>query len=225
MSLQHDLALGPPRWTLSSVVAAATLTLGVFLALPYLERLSHVSHERIEPVRVDTAKVVAPPPLPPPPEEVRRVDRKRRAPKPRLATVRKMKLPVSLAMNLDLTLGDGRGDFDLAFPLAGDVAEDLAQTTFSLADLDDPPRPVMRLRPLYPPHARMRRIEGYVEIEFTVFADGEVGDVLVVDSEPGDTFVGAAVRAVKRWRFQPGTLDGEAVAVRVRQKVRFTLEE
>jgi len=224
MSMSRDMALRPPRWTLGSVMTASLLTLVVFLALPYLERLSHVSHERVRPTRVDTTKVVAPPPLPLP-AELERIERRTSKPKPRLRPAKRMKLPVSLSMNLDLALGGDVGDFDLAFPVVDDPAEAIETTTFSLADLDEPPRPLVRLRPLYPPHARMRRLQGYVEIEFTVFADGKAGDVKVLASEPGDTFVSAAVRAAKRWRFQPGTREGKAVAVRVRQKVRFRLEE
>ena len=35
----------------------------------------------------------------------------------------------------------------------------------------------------------------------------------------------AAVRAVKRWRFRPGTRNGAPVPVRVRQKITFRLED
>lgn len=223
--LYEDVVLNPPRWTISSVLAAALLTFTVFLALPYLERLSQVSRERIKPLRVDTTRAMAPPPMPPPVEEVRPVEEPRTTPKPRLRPVPRMRLPVSLAMNLDLALGAGPGDYSVEFPVMESLASDMETTTFSLADLDEPPRPVVQLRPLYPPHARMRRIQGFVEIEFTVMPDGRAADVAAVASEPGDTFVDAAVRAVKRWRFQPGTLDGNPVAVRVRQKVRFRLED
>ena len=135
-------------------------------------------------------------------------------------------LPLNLAMNLDLALGDVGGDFDLDFGIAAPAlsaaTEDLV---FELSDLDEPPRPLVRLRPIYPAQARMRQIEGAVVLEFVVRRDGKASDIKVVTAFPGDTFNDAAIRAVKRWRFTPGSRSGEPVPARVRQKISFKLEE
>ena len=51
------------------------------------------------------------------------------------------------------------------------------------------------------------------------------GDLFhVVESDPPDTFDDAAIEAARGWRFEPGRDEGNPVAVRVRQTLRFSLE-
>ncbi len=64
--------------------------------------------------------------------------------------------------------------------------------------------PVKRVEPTYPADAARNRTEGFVEVEFTVGADGKVVSVSVVNARPSRTFESAAVSAVKQWTFQPG---------------------
>ena len=78
---------------------------------------------------------------------------------------------------------------------------------------------------MYPPHARQRGIEGFAELVFIVKADGSVADIRVARSEPGEVFVNAARAAARRWRFIPGRKDGSNVSARVRQLIRFRLED
>jgi len=128
-------------------------------------------------------------------------------------------------MSLNLAMGNVGGDFDLGFAVASPALEKpLQDMVFQLAELDQPPTPLVRLPPVYPPQARMRRTEGVVMLEFVVDAAGRTRDIEVVLSQPGDVFTRAAVRAATRWRFQPGKKDGQPVPVRVKQKVTFRLE-
>jgi TonB family protein len=72
------------------------------------------------------------------------------------------------------------------------------------------------------PDVMKTRVQGLVELEFVVLADGAVGDVKVVKSlHPG--LDQEAVKAVKQWRFKPGTKDGQPVAVLVAAEMTFTL--
>ena len=67
-------------------------------------------------------------------------------------------------------------------------------------------------------------IKGGVSLDVVVLADGSVGKVTVTKSL--DTVYGLdaeAVKAVKRWRFDPGTKDGKAVPVLVEIEMTFTL--
>lgn len=84
--------------------------------------------------------------------------------------------------------------------------------------------PISKLPPQYPPNARLRNIEGFVDIEFTVDADGFVQDPIVRRSRPPGVFDRAALSGVSRWRYRPVTADGTAVAVRVLVTVEFYLE-
>ncbi|HUH89971.1 MAG TPA: energy transducer TonB [Lysobacter sp.] len=65
-------------------------------------------------------------------------------------------------------------------------------------------KPVKRVEPTYPADAARNRTEGFVEVEFTVGADGKVESVSVVNARPSRTFESAAVSAVKQWTFEPG---------------------
>ncbi len=64
--------------------------------------------------------------------------------------------------------------------------------------------PIKRVEPTYPSDAARTGTEGFVEVEFTVGADGKVVSVSVVNARPSRTFESAAVAAVKQWTFEPG---------------------
>jgi protein TonB len=85
--------------------------------------------------------------------------------------------------------------------------------------------PQVRIQPDYPVQARQRRIEGWVDIEFTVGVDGSVRDPVVLASEPRTIFDRAALQAIKGWKYSPRIEDGRPVERRgLRVRIRFTLE-
>ncbi len=64
-----------------------------------------------------------------------------------------------------------------------------------------------------------------MRLEAVVLTTGEVGDVEVTQSL--DTVYGLddeAVKAIRQWRFEAGTKDGKAVAVRVEVEMTFKLK-
>ncbi|MBB5207701.1 TonB family protein [Chiayiivirga flava] len=65
------------------------------------------------------------------------------------------------------------------------------------------PQVLSRAQARYPVIAMRRRIEGQVELEFTVLKDGSVDDVRVLASDPAGVFDREAVAAMQRWRFAP----------------------
>jgi TonB family protein len=79
--------------------------------------------------------------------------------------------------------------------------------------------------PEYPARALSRGTEGWVDIEFTVAADGTTRDAVVRAAEPAEVFDRAALQAVGRWRYEPRTIDGVVVDQRVEARVRFQLKE
>ena len=64
-------------------------------------------------------------------------------------------------------------------------------------------------QPDYPPIARQLKIEGRVDLEVSISPSGGVDDVKILTGNPALT--GAAVNAVKRWRFDPFTSEGKPV--------------
>ncbi|HXV39538.1 MAG TPA: energy transducer TonB [Steroidobacteraceae bacterium] len=79
--------------------------------------------------------------------------------------------------------------------------------------------------PTYPQRALEKGTEGWVDIEFTVAADGTVRDAVVKASEPAGTFDRAALSAVERWRYEPYLVNGAATEPRVSARVRFQIKE
>jgi protein TonB len=77
--------------------------------------------------------------------------------------------------------------------------------------------------PDYPPEAYRARQQGWVEVEFTVTADGTVTDAKVVNAEPARVFNAAALRAVARWTFKPRLENGKPVEEKVRRRIEFKL--
>lgn len=137
--------------------------------------------------------------------------------------------PLDLAQ-LELALnpgaGDGvGGDFLTRAPavLSGQVAaaaESAADQIFALADLDQAPRPVFQPAPEYPPALRRQKLDGTVYVLFMVDRAGRVESPLVQKST-NPAFEQAAVQAVRRWRFEPGKRNGEAVVFRMRVPITF----
>ncbi|RAO74481.1 hypothetical protein CA260_20625 [Dyella jiangningensis] len=80
-----------------------------------------------------------------------------------------------------------------------------------------------RVEPVYPAEARRTRRQGWVDVVFTVQPDGSVTGASVADADPRYVFDRAALTAVGRWQFTPGTQDGKAVASQVRQRIEFRL--
>jgi TonB family protein len=79
------------------------------------------------------------------------------------------------------------------------------------------------VQPGYPVRAVNGKIEGWVDVEFTVAETGKVKDVSVrAASNPG-VFDDAAVKAVAQWRYKPVLRDAKPVPVRSQIRVRFTL--
>ncbi len=81
-----------------------------------------------------------------------------------------------------------------------------------------------RALPRYPEAARRAGVQGQVILQAVINADGSVGSVQVLrETPPRIGFGAAAMEAVSKWRYRPGTLRGRAVAVQVTITVQFTL--
>jgi protein TonB len=86
------------------------------------------------------------------------------------------------------------------------------------------PRVVTSVPPAYTAEAMRARIEGQVVMSAVVKDDGTVDEIKIVKSL--DSMYGLdeeAMKALKQWKFEPGTLKGKPVAVRVRVEMDFNL--
>ncbi len=202
-----------------AVVGAVALTLAFFLLLPVMQRIQEAMDDEDMIVRdVSTAEIEPPPEIeeeeePPPEEEPKE--------QPKLDT---QPQPVSLA-ELDLALGSGVG----TGPGAGQLKIDVAgmQTAaagggtelFSMADLDQKPRPVFQPSPRLSSQLR-RRAPATVYVIFIVDENGRVVQPKVQRSTD-PAFERPALNAIQRWRFEPGKRGGEPVRFRMRVPITF----
>ena len=77
--------------------------------------------------------------------------------------------------------------------------------------------------PVYPPLAKMARVQGEVRLSAVISKDGTIQDLKVISGHP--LLVQAALSAVRQWRYEPYLLDGVPVVVDTEIDVNFTLSE
>jgi TonB family protein len=126
----------------------------------------------------------------------------------------------------------GDADLALAKRWGADPKDVLAVQQLAAANSKGPEHPaalaasLKRLRapsPEYPATAVAQHIAGSVTLEYTVDTSGETRDVHVVEATPPGVFDQAAINAVKHWRYAPPLVNGAAVEVPVRTRMRFEL--
>ena len=110
---------------------------------------------------------------------------------------------------------------DMAFAI--DVDVDVGGTGFEIAASDTDVVPIVRVQPQYPLRASERGIEGWVEVEFTISKLGTVKDPRVINSHPSSIFDRSALKAIRKWKYNPKIEDGEPVE-RPGIKVRLKFE-
>jgi TonB family protein len=79
------------------------------------------------------------------------------------------------------------------------------------------------VQPVYPTRAEKNKIEGWVDVEFTVAENGRVKDASVRTASVSGVFEESALKAVSQWRYKPVLRDAKPVAVRSEIRVRFSL--
>jgi len=108
---------------------------------------------------------------------------------------------------------------EMAF--AVDVDVDVGGTDVAIAASDSDVVPIVRVNPQYPLRASERGIEGWVEVEFTISKTGTVKNPRVLNSYPSSIFDREALKAIRKWKYNPKIEDGQPVerpGVKVRLK-------
>lgn len=77
----------------------------------------------------------------------------------------------------------------------------------------------------YPPQALRRREEGTVTLRVYVTPDGNPEQVEMQRSSGSRNLDSAAMRAVRQWKFRPGTKDGRPVGGWVIVPIQFRLSD
>ena len=77
----------------------------------------------------------------------------------------------------------------------------------------------------YPDTALRKNIEGWVDLTYVIDADGKVGKVKVMNSNPVGVFDSAATRAISRLRYKPMVVGGKPVAVSTKLRIAFRMSK
>ena len=81
---------------------------------------------------------------------------------------------------------------------------------------------VTQTKPIYPPDARAKLVQGEVLLRAIIDKEGKISEVHVLSGD--DLLAQAAVEAVKQWRYKPMLVDGEAREVDTTITVTFSLK-
>ena len=112
-----------------------------------------------------------------------------------------------------------RGDAPLRWETVAPPVADLGAIPMSRQMV-----PLIRTTATYPARALSRGIEGFVELSFTVDAEGRVVNPVVLHAEPEGMFERAALQAIAKWQYSPAVEDGQPMPVHdVRQRIVFQM--
>ena len=75
--------------------------------------------------------------------------------------------------------------------------------------------------PVYPDRANERRVEGWVDVEFTIMPDGSTHDVTVANASHETTSGKEAIAAVQQWKFEPRIFMNRPIEQRSYTRIRF----
>ncbi len=202
----------PPAFLFAVVVNALLFTGVVLLAGEIKDQKQDIT----APTGVNLMNLA--PEAPPAEEQVQEQEPpKREDPKPDLA-------PDLFQPDFGADLGGLAAQGAIAIDLTGGANTAMKQDfVFESYELDQAPRPVVKMPPVYPFKAREQGIEGVVQIKILVKEDGTVGEVLIMDARPPDTFEDAVLVAVPKWRFEPGVVGGKKVTSWVVTALHFKL--
>ncbi len=202
-------------------LGAVGMTGGCFLVLPVIQAIANQAKPDLILQEVDSAFLPPPPPPPEPEPEPEPEEQDEPEPPPELDDG-----PPPDLSTLEMSLGGAGGGFagpeiQLDFDIAGGNDQSTDEL-FSLSQLDQPPRVRFAADPVLDRKASrlVKKQEHVVYLKFIVDAEGRVQNPRV-DSSTHPAFEGIALKAIKKWRFDPGKANGQAVSFRMRLPITF----
>ena len=214
-------------WTviLSGIVQATFLAVLILIPLIYTEALPKASLATL---------LIAPPPPPPPPPPPAATQIVKVKPQVHLMDAGKLVAPKVIPKEVKIIKEEAEQP-DAMGAMGGVIGGVIG----GVGGAPPPPKPtqtrirqggavqaaklVNRVQPQYPPLARQTRISGTVRLHALISKDGSVQQLEVMSGHP--LLVQAALDAVRQWRYQPTTLNGEPVEVDTTIDVIFSLNQ
>jgi periplasmic protein TonB len=223
-------------WTvvLSMIFQVAFLAVLILIPLIYTEALPKTM--------MATLLVAPPPPPPPPPPPIAQVVHVK--PQVHLMDAGKLVTPKVIPKDIKIIKEDAPDMSGMQGGVVGGVAGGqmggvIGGVIGGVGAAPPPPKPtqtrirqggqvqaaklVNKVQPLYPPLARQTRISGTVRLHAIIAKNGTVEQLEVISGHP--LLVQAALDAVRQWKYQATTLNGEPVEVDTTIDVIFSLNQ
>ncbi len=223
------------RNILITILLAALVNILLFIFIPALSKIEQQRHERLNP---GMAVTLSDKDLPEkkPPKEVKQKPKKKEPKKmsrpekgvpkqeKEMATKPKMdfKAP-KLDIPLDLDLEQGMGVQQPQVGTKGKSGGPGLPAAFEFEEVDQPPRAIRKVMPVYPHQAKQDKINGKVILRFIVNKQGNVEKAKVVFSKPKGVFEDKALEAIRKWKFKPGQYKDRPVRTWVMLPIEFEL--
>jgi len=172
-------------------------------------------------------------PEPIPPEEEKRDLLNKKEPEKIIPTVRLQvnKEKIHKKLDLDVKMPSLNLEINprlkMGTPISLPPKENVIAThsgSYNQGEVDESPVVISSTKPFYPFRARMRNVTGEVEVKFLVNKNGNVGRIIILESNPKGTFDRSVIRSLSSWRFMPGKVQGKAVSTWVITTIKFRLE-
>jgi protein TonB len=206
-----------------ALVLAAVITVGIFGGLRALTNVRTEAGDTVAIAKVEFVRL----------RRETQIEEKKRE-KPEIAKPEQAPITPTLAvakeegvdLGLDVeALASGLGaEFGSAAGGGGDGTGGGGGLAFNAGLSDRAPLPLVRVEPQYPPSARQKKLEGWVQVSFTISTGGSVKDASVVKSS-NSVFERPAIQAVNKWKYQPQLQDGKAAEAPGQQVLlRFKME-
>jgi periplasmic protein TonB len=223
-------------WTviLSMIFQVAFLAVLILIPLIYTEALPKTM--------MATLLVAPPPPPPPPPPPIAQIVHVK--PQVHLMDAGKLVTPKVIPKDIKIIKEDAPDMSGMQGGVVGGVAGGqmggvIGGVIGGVGPAPPPPKPaqqrirqggqvqaaklVNKVQPLYPPLARQTRISGTVRLHAIIAKNGTVEQLEVISGHP--LLVQAALDAVRQWKYQATTLNGENVEVDTTIDVIFSLNQ
>jgi protein TonB len=223
-------------WTvvLSMIFQVAFLAVLILIPLIYTEALPKTM--------MATLLVAPPPPPPPPPPPIAQVVHVK--PQVHLMDAGKLVTPKVIPKDIKIIKEDAPDMSGMQGGVVGGVAGGqmggvIGGVIGGVGAAPPPPKPTQqrirqggqvqaakltnKVTPMYPPLARQTRISGTVRLHAIIAKNGSVEQLEVISGHP--LLVQAALDAVRQWKYQPTTLNGDNVEVDTTIDVIFSLNQ
>ncbi len=98
------------------------------------------------------------------------------------------------------------------------------ENTYDISKLSEFPKVLQQVRPVYPPDAHNKGVQGEALVDFIIDPRGNTTHAYAVRATTPE-FGKSAVESVAQWKFTPGKVAGKAVFTHMQVPIVYTLED